>query len=43
MLYKNGDAWSFVQAESTENGLTDNALFKAQDWDRFRMHDAFLI
>ena len=43
MLYKNGDAWSVVQAESTENGLTDNALFKAQDWDRFRMHDAFLI
>lgn len=42
MLYKNGEAWSVVQAESTENGLTENAIFHAHEWDRFRMQDAFL-
>ncbi len=43
MLYRNGQAWSVVQAESTENGLTDTAVFHAAEWDRFRMQDAFLV
>jgi hypothetical protein len=43
MLFRNGQAWSVVQAESTEIGLTDTAVFDAKQWDRFRMQDAFLV
>ena len=42
MLFRNGQSWCVVQAESTENGLTDTAVFNAKDWDRYRMQDAFL-
>lgn len=42
MLYRNGQAWCVVQAESTEVGVTDTAAFRAAEWDRFRMQDAFL-
>jgi hypothetical protein len=43
MLFRNGQSWSVVQAESTENGLTDTAAFDPKEWDRFRMQDAFLV
>ena len=42
MLYQNGQQWCVVQAESTERGLTSNAQFRATEWDRFRMLDAYL-
>ena len=43
MLFGNGQSWSVVQAESTENGLTDTAVFSHLEWNRYRMQDAFLL
>jgi hypothetical protein len=42
MLYNSGGTWLIVQAVGTTVGLTEDAVFNPESWDRYRLPDDHL-